>query len=115
MSAADAEAARRKYEELQAIANAEAAKADAEKQKAALTKAESDRIEALAAAERDKKDEITKDVFTPGEQEPGRLKTTVSDIAPSTEPSFFSKYKTPILVAVGLGSLALGWHFTRNR
>ena len=115
VSAADAEAARRKYEELQAIANAEAAKADAERQKAALTKAEADRVEALAAAERDKKDEITKDVFTPGEQEIERLKKTVSDIAPSTEPSFFSKYKTPILVAVGLGSLALGWHFTRNR
>lgn len=119
VSAADAEAARRKYEELQAVAAAEAAKAGAEQAKADLAKAEAERIEALAAAERDKKDEITKDVFTPGEQEPGRLakpKMVSGDLAPTSEDGFFAKYKTPILVtSLILGGAALAWHLTRNR
>jgi hypothetical protein len=119
VSAAEAEAARRKYEELQAVAAAEAAKAGAEQAKADLAKAEAERIEALAAAERDKKDEITKDVFTPGEQEPERLakpKMVSGDLAPTSEDGFFAKYKTPILVtSLILGGAALAWHLTRNR
>ena len=118
VSAADAEAARRKYEELQAVAAAEAAKAGAEQAKADLAKAEAERIEALAAAERDKKDEITKDVFTPGEQEVIRLakpKMVSGDLAPTSEDGFFAKYKTPILVtSLILGGAALAWHL-RNR
>lgn len=114
VSAADAEVARRNYEQLQAIANAEAATADAEKQKAALTRAEADRVEALAADARAKRDEITKDVFTPGEQAVERLRKTVSDIAPSTEPSFFSKYKVPLIATALLGGAALAWRLTRN-
>jgi hypothetical protein len=118
VSAADAEAARRKYEELQSMAAAEAAKAGAEQAKADLAKAEAERIEALAAAERNKKDEITRDVFTPGEQEPGRLQKpqmVSGDLAPSSSEGFLTKYKTPILVTVLLGGAALAWHLTRNR
>ena len=119
VAAADAEAARRKYEELQAVAAAEAAKAGAEQAKADLAKAEAERIEALAAAERDKKDEITKDVFTPGEQEVIRLakpKMVSGDLAPTSEDGFFAKYKTPILVtSLIIGGAALAWHLTRNR
>jgi hypothetical protein len=115
VSAAVAEAALREYERLQAIATAANGTATAEQQKAANIKAEADRIEALAAAERDRKDEITKDVFTPGEQEPGRLKKTVGrDMVPVPQGGFLSKYKTPILVTVLLGGAALAWHFRRS-
>ena len=118
VSAADAEAARRKYEELQAVAAAEAAKASAEQAKADLAKAEAERKEGLATQARDQRDEITKDVFTPGEQEVERLlkpKMVSGDLAPSSSESLLTKYKTPILVAVLLGGAALAWRLTRNR
>jgi len=117
VSAADAETARRNYEALQAAASGVAAAANAEQQKVDLAKAEADRIEGLAAAARDTRDEVTKDVFTPGEQEVTRLKEAVSrDMAPiAAEPSFFSKYKIPILatILVGVGGAALAWYRTR--
>lgn len=116
VSAAVAEAALREYERLQAIATAANATATAEQQKAANIKAEADRLEGLAAAERDKKDEITKDVFTPGEQSVERLKKTVStDMSPAAAPSFFSKYKTPILATALVGGAALAYYYLRVR
>jgi hypothetical protein len=117
VSAAVAEAALREYERLQAIATAASGMANAEQQKAANIKAEAARIEGLAAAERDKKDEITKDVFTPGEQEVERLKKTVSrDMLPTAaEPSFFSKYKTPILATALVGGAAFAYYYLRVR
>ena len=117
VSAADAEAARRNYEALQAAASGVAATANAEQQKVDLAKAEAARVEGLASDAREKRDEITKDVFTPGEQEVERLKKTVSrDMLPTAaEPSFFSKYKTPILATALVGGAAFAYYYLRVR